>query len=166
VRCCTLSAARWSGLSVAGCFVREWVGFSHVAGRTALGGVSVVYRMAASERQRDGLLMPCRCVWRGELDDAQVHRNAMRALRAPGGSTASDRRGRGGTHGKSRAGLAWGIDTRCPEGSGGEVTRCGMDGGLLALLDALGGHVDVQGRRGVAWTSLWGGVNLGLQRRW
>jgi hypothetical protein len=80
VRCCTLSAARWSGLSVAGCFVREWVGFSHVAGRTALGGVSVVYRMAASERQRDGLSMPCRRGWRGELDDAQVHRNAMRAL--------------------------------------------------------------------------------------
>jgi hypothetical protein len=94
--------------------------------------VVTVRHWAGRSGRRDGLSMPCRLVWRGELEDAQVHQNAMRALRAPDGSIASDRRGRGGTHGKSRAGLAWGIDTRCPEGSGGEVTRRGMDGGLLA----------------------------------
>jgi hypothetical protein len=41
--------------------------------------------------RRDGLSMPCRHAWRDELDDAQVHQNAMRALRALGGSIAATR---------------------------------------------------------------------------
>jgi hypothetical protein len=47
--------------------------------------------------------------------------NVMHTLRALGGSDASKQRGRGGVHGRSRAGLAWGIDpwARCE--AGGEV---------------------------------------------
>jgi hypothetical protein len=82
----------------------------------------------------------------------------MHALRAPGGLNASDRCGRGGTHGKSRARLVWGIGTRCPEGSGGEVTRREMDGGLLARPGVHGGLGYGHGGVGCCWrvAARWG----------
>jgi hypothetical protein len=93
-------------LSVACRFGRESTVFREGAVILARSVVVMVHHWAGRSGRRDGLSMPCRRVWIVDLDDAQVHQNAMRALRAPGGSIASDRRGRGGTHGKTRAGLA------------------------------------------------------------
>jgi hypothetical protein len=74
----------------------------------------------------------------------------MHALGAPGDQYGSGWRGEGGVHGGSKAWASRGIE-RWGEGEvGGEVTGPEVVGGVLVLLDALGGHVDVQGRRGVA----------------
>jgi hypothetical protein len=50
---------------------------------------------------------------------------------ALGVSDASKRREQGGVHGRTRAGLAWGIDPGCRGESGGEVIGQETDGGLL-----------------------------------
>jgi hypothetical protein len=63
-----------------------------------------------------------------------VHGNATHALRALGGSIASDQRGRGYAHGEARAGLARGIGHWGQHGAGGEVTVQEVDGGVLTGL--------------------------------
>jgi hypothetical protein len=137
-------------LSVASRFGRNTRGFSRGAIGLRLGSVVCVLKEARKRWRRAGGMLPCSfwCgAWPGGM---QVHGNTLHALRVLGGTVTSGWHGRGGTHGKSRAGLAWGIDPRCPGGCGGEVTGRGMDGGLLALPGCPRRAWRRPGRRGVA----------------
>jgi hypothetical protein len=78
----------------------------------------------------------------------------MHALDVLGGQTASRWHGWAVVHGHARAKLAWGIDLVGQDGAGGEVTAREVDYGALPRFGVLGGHGDVQGRRGVARTVL------------
>jgi hypothetical protein len=117
---------------VAGRVTRFWVGFRERARETVLGGEDAVHRMAGQGWHRDSLWVPCRCAWRGELGEAQVHRNAMHALRALGDPMTSTRHGRGGVHGGSRRFLLLGKGSPCRGRPGGEMTGMGVVGCLLA----------------------------------
>jgi hypothetical protein len=83
-----------------------------------------------------------------------VHGNVTHALRALGGSIASDRHGRGDAHDKARAGLAWGIGHWGQHGAGGKVTVQEVDGGVLTGLASTVVSRRCLGRCGVCWVSL------------
>jgi hypothetical protein len=116
-----LSPGNMCAVSVVGWFGCGTSGFREGASETVLRGGVLVQRRAGRGWHRACVSVPCRCAWREGLDEVRVHWNAMHALRALGGSDASKRHGRGGVHGRSWAGLAWGIDpwARCE--AGGEV---------------------------------------------
>jgi hypothetical protein len=83
-----LSPGGRQAVSVAGWF-RHGTGGIRVAGGETVcrGGVSVRRGAGQGWRDVEGL-MPCRCVRRARLDEAQVHGNGTRALGALGGSAA------------------------------------------------------------------------------
>jgi hypothetical protein len=83
-----LSPGGRQALSVAGRFRRGTVGFRAAGGETVChGGVSVRRGAGRGWRDVEGS-MPCRCVRRARLDEAQVQRNGTRALGALGSSVA------------------------------------------------------------------------------
>jgi hypothetical protein len=87
----------------------------------------------------------------------------MHALRALGSSDALKRCGRGGAHGRSRAGLAWEIDpwARCEAGS--EVMAREVVGYTLTKHGIHRRHWQRPGhRRGGDGVSLLPGVGLGF----
>jgi hypothetical protein len=89
-------------LSVACWFGRKPAIFRGVAVGLGRGGVVTVHLRAGQSWRRDGLWAPCRRAWRGELDEAQVHRNARYELRALGVLVTSTSHGRGAVHSWSR----------------------------------------------------------------
>jgi hypothetical protein len=99
------------------------------------------------------------------LAHALVHGNTSPALRALGGVVTSERRGRGGVHGRARGLLLWGIDSLGRGKPGGEVIGQEMDGGMPTLLGCPRWPWRRPGRCGVAcaW-SLQGGARLGRQQ--
>jgi hypothetical protein len=79
-----------------------------------------------------------------------VHGNGSGALGALGVAVESERRGQCGVHGRARGPLPRGIDPTHRGKPDGEVTAQGAVGAALPTLGAHRGHVDIQGRRGVA----------------
>jgi hypothetical protein len=138
-RHCGLSAGVSVVLSVVSRFGHESSVFREGAVILVQSVVITVCHGAGRCWRRDGLSMPCWRARRGELDDAQVHRNAMRALHALGGSIASDRRGRGGVLSGSEVAVPRGIDHTCAEGLYGEVTSPGAVGAVSPKLGVHGG---------------------------
>jgi hypothetical protein len=75
-------------VSVSGQFRRGTGGFRAAGGETVRrGGVSVRRGAGRGWRDVEGS-MPCRCMRRARLDEAQVHGNGTRALGTLGGSAA------------------------------------------------------------------------------
>jgi hypothetical protein len=77
------------------------------------------------------------------------HGNGTRALGALGGLVGSRWHGRGGVHGRSRAGLARGIGPWVQCETGGEVTARGVVGGVLPMRHVHGGRGGALGEREV-----------------
>jgi hypothetical protein len=73
----------------------------------------------------------------------------MHVLRALGGSDASKWHGQEGVYGRSRAGLAWGIDSSGRGKPGSEVTGQEMDGGMPTMRGCPWWPWRRPGRRGV-----------------
>jgi hypothetical protein len=138
-RHCGPSAGVSVVLSVASRCGRESIIFREGAVVLVRSMVVTVCHGAGLCGRRDGLSMPCRRAWRGELDNVQVHRNAMRALRALGGSIASHRHGRGGVFSGSEVAAPRGIDHTRAEGLYGEVTSPGAVGAVSPKLGVHGG---------------------------
>jgi hypothetical protein len=83
-----LSLGGREAVLVAGRFRRGTGGFKVAGGETVCRGVVSVRRGAwRGWRDVEGS-MPCRCVRRARLDEAQVHGNGTRALGMLGGSAA------------------------------------------------------------------------------
>jgi hypothetical protein len=101
--------------------------------------------------------MPCRCVRRARLDEAQMHGNGTRALGALGGQIGSRRRGRGGVHGHARVNRLQGIDPLDRGRPGSEVTVQEVDGGVLTGLGIPGGV------SAMSWAA-WGVLGQSLRR--
>jgi hypothetical protein len=94
-----LSPGGRQAVSVAGWFRRGMGGFRAAGGEMVCrGGVSVRRGAGRWWRDVEGS-MPCRCMHRARLDEAQMHGNSTHALGALGGQIGSRRRGRGGVHG-------------------------------------------------------------------
>jgi hypothetical protein len=79
-----------------------------------------------------------------------AHGNGVPALAALAARSTPVWHGRGGTHGRLRAGLAWGIDPWAWCDAGGEVTGQEADGAGLALPGCPRRAQRRPGRRGVA----------------
>jgi hypothetical protein len=85
-----------------------------------------------------------------ELSRVWSHWNGLHALRALGGSAASDWHSRGAMHGRARAKMARGTSPGGRRGAGSEVTARETVGVVLSVLGVHGGHGGVLGERGVA----------------
>jgi hypothetical protein len=83
-----LSPGGRQAVSVAVRFRHDTSGFRAAGGKMVChGGVSVHCGVGRGWRDIEGS-MPCRCVRRARLDEAQVHGNSTRALGTLGGSAA------------------------------------------------------------------------------
>jgi hypothetical protein len=152
-------------VSVAGQFRRGTSGFRVAGGETVGCGSVSVLGGAGRGCQRVGGTVPCTGVHGTGLAHALVHGNASPTLRALGGAVASERRGRGGVHGRARGLLLRGIDSSGRGKPGSEVTGHEMDGGMPTLLECPRWPWRRPGRRGVARArSLQGGAGLGCQQ--
>jgi hypothetical protein len=109
-RYCAPSPGDRQAVLVASQFTRGTSGFRVAGGETVChGSVSV----CGSARRWWGDVegsMPCRCMRRARLDEAQVHENGTRALGTLGGSVASNRWVRGASHGRLWSDLPRGIE--------------------------------------------------------
>jgi hypothetical protein len=105
-------------------------GFSLVGSEPGLAGVSRGDVGARRWWCWVGRWLPCTVVRRTGREHVCVYGGRGSAL---GVVDASNRRVQGSMHGRSRVGLAWGIDPWAWSEAGGEVTGQEAEGALLAL---------------------------------
>jgi hypothetical protein len=121
-RHCAPSLGDRQVVSVAGWFRRGTSGFRVAGGETVGCGSVSVLGGAGRGCQRVRGTVPCTSVHGTGLARALMHGNASPALRALGGAVASERRDRGGVHGRARGLLLRGIDSSGRGKLGSEVT--------------------------------------------
>jgi hypothetical protein len=158
-----LSLGNRERASVVGRFGRGSAWFSRDTLEPKLGQVATVHPDARRGWQRVEVTTPCSPACTARLGGVQVFGNAQHALRVLGGTGVLGWHGRGGTHGRPRAGLAWGID---PWG------RCEADGEKMAW-EVASCTLPKHGAHGRRWQhpvcrkggdggSLWHGVGVGF----